>query len=164
MAKPKLRVAFHIPPYCSPRSAWRQQIHEAAAKAIRHADIDYGPQDLLELDVHIYLKGRALKIHDVDNRLKDVMDALQGHVAGTTTKRRGLPPLIPNDRQIFRVVVEKGSPPPQSHGFGHVTISSHAANARHRARKAVANPRVEPTGMGSGANRTHQRVGESRVR
>jgi hypothetical protein len=139
MSKPKLSVRFRIPPYVSPRATWRRQIHEAAERAMRDAAIEYDPGDVLELDVRIYLRGRALEIHDVDNRLKDVMDSLQGHVGGAGKKRSSLPALIPNDRQVFRVVIEKESPPKQSRGFGHVTISSHAAGRRHRKRGAAAN-------------------------
>jgi hypothetical protein len=60
-------------------------------------------------------------MHDVDNRLKDILDALQGR-AGGPKKKRTLEPIIPNDRQIYRVIMEKGLPPRQSKGFGHLTI------------------------------------------
>jgi hypothetical protein len=30
--------------------------------------------------------------------------------------------IIPNDNQVFRVVVEKKAAPPQSHGKGHLTV------------------------------------------
>jgi len=137
MAKPRLRVKFRIPPYARPRSAWRRQIHKVAGEAVHAADVEYGPGDFLELDVRIYLMGPALEMHDVDNRLKDIMDALQGHVGGAGKKRRALAPLIPNDSQIFRVIVEKESPPKQSHGLGHVTIRSYEASKRHRRRGAA---------------------------
>jgi len=35
---------------------------------------------------------------------------------------RKFEPIILNDRQVYRVVVSKSSPPGQSHGLGHVTI------------------------------------------
>jgi hypothetical protein len=57
--------------------------------------------------VLLYLKkGKRHDIHDVDNRLKDILDALQGRFGGSKTiksKSR----LIQNDRQVCRVVIEK---------------------------------------------------------
>jgi len=122
MPKRKLRVKFRIPPYVTPRAAWRRAIHSVATEAVGVARVAYSPEDRLELEVRIYLTGAALAMHDVDNRLKDIMDALQGHVQGTGKKGRALPALIPNDSQVFRVTVEKLDPPGQSHGLGHVTI------------------------------------------
>jgi hypothetical protein len=82
----------------------------------------YKPDNLLVVSLVLYLDGLALGIHDVDNRLKDVLDALQGRMGGSKALRR-FEPLLPNDRQIVRVTVSKMSPPPQSRGLGHVTIS-----------------------------------------
>lgn len=65
---------------------------------------------------------RALEIHDVDNRLKDILDALQGRMGGSKAVRM-FAPIILNDRQVYRVVVSKSSPPGQSHGLGHVAVS-----------------------------------------
>ena len=69
----------------------------------------------------LYLSDLQLSFHDVDNRLKDVLDALQGR-AGGPKNRRSLQPIIPNDKQVFRVVVEKRVAPPQSHGKGHLIV------------------------------------------
>ena len=75
------------------------------------AGIQFGPDDRLEVVVLLYLKkGKRHDIHDVDNRLKDVLDALQGRFGGpksVRTKRR----LIKNDNQVCRVVMEKQSIP-----------------------------------------------------
>lgn len=81
----------------------------------------YKPSDRLELTVRLYLSGRALEIHDVDNRLKDIMDALQGRIGGSKALKPQAP-LLANDRQVWRVVIEKNAPPPQSHGMGHLII------------------------------------------
>ena len=62
--------------------------------------------------------------HDVDNRLKDVLDSLQARMGGSKAMRQ-YQPLIPNDSQVFTVTVTKMLPPPQSHGMGHVTITKH---------------------------------------
>ena len=120
--KRALRAKFRIPPYATPRAKWRKQIHRVATEAIRTAGVRYSSDDLLELDVRIYLTKPALDMHDVDNRLKDIMDALQGHVQGTGKKGPALPALIPNDNRIYRVIIEKMHPPGHSHGQGHVTI------------------------------------------
>jgi hypothetical protein len=68
-----------------------------------------------------YLPDAALAANDVDNRMKDVFDALQGRVGGPKAKRT-LPAIIPNDNQIFRVEMEKALAPKQSGGLGHVSI------------------------------------------
>jgi hypothetical protein len=128
----KLRVRFRIPPYVTPRTEWRKLIHAEATRAMRAAGVRYRADDLLELDVRIYFPSAAIWMHDIDNRLKDIMDALQGHSGGAGKKVRSLPALIPNDSQVCRVVAEKQRPPKQSHGLGHVTIR------RYVARKQVA--------------------------
>jgi hypothetical protein len=48
-------------------------------------------------------KGKRHDIHDVDNRLKDILDALQGRFGRSKSSRR----LIENDRKVCRVVMEK---------------------------------------------------------
>lgn len=70
------------------------------------------------------MDGVALSSHDVDNRLKDIMDALQGRTGGSK-KIRILSPIIPNDKQIYQVTVEKTSPPKQSKGMGHLVITKY---------------------------------------
>ena len=71
--------------------------------------------------VHLYFDYRGIGFHDVDNRLKDVMDALQGR-AGGSKKKHDLLPIIPNDAQVWRATVTKSEPPGQSHGLGHLVI------------------------------------------
>ena len=70
------------------------------------------------------MEGMALSSHDVDNKLKDIMDALQGRAGGSKKIRRS-PPIIPNDKQIYRVTIEKALPPKQSKGLGHLVITRH---------------------------------------
>ncbi len=69
----------------------------------------------------LYLKDNALIVHDVDNRLKDIMDALQGRAGGKKGKSK-LKPIIPNDNQVFRVTIEKMAPHKQSLGMGHLVV------------------------------------------
>ena len=55
----------------------------------------------------LYLrKGKRHHIHDVDNRLKDILDALQGRFGGSKSARSKTR-LFDNDRQVSRVVIEK---------------------------------------------------------
>ena len=124
MAKRKFKVKFRIPPYVTPRNDWRRLIYKAARTEMQARRVTYRSDDRLAVEVVLYLDGGAIRFHDVDNRLKDVLDALQGRMGGPKAVRRQQP-LIPNDNQIFRVAVTKMQPPPQSHGLGHVTITRH---------------------------------------
>lgn len=99
MAKPRQKLKFRLPEYVSPRNAWRKKIHTAALKAAKKQGVEYGPEVKLAVEVKLYLRGRALEIHDVDNRLKDILDALQGRMGGSKAVRR-LRPIILNDRQV----------------------------------------------------------------
>jgi len=121
MPKRSLKLHVRIPEYRSPRNSWRREIHAAAKEVQDRRGVSYRPDDHLEIEVRLYLDGGALTWNDLDNRLKDVLDALQGRVGGPKAVH-SLPALIPNDRQIFRVVIEKCAPPKQSLGCGHLTI------------------------------------------
>ena len=96
----------------------------------------YNVNDRLEVEVRLYFQAGALDWHDVDNRLKDVLDALQGRAGGSKAVRI-LKPIIPDDRQIYRVVVEKREPPKQSRGHGHVTVRRSRTDA---SRAAIEHP------------------------
>lgn len=124
MAKRKTKLTIRIPPYEPPRNAWRHKIHRMGSLEVKRAEVLYRPSDKLELKVRLYLKDGALFSHDLDNRLKDIMDALQGR-AGGSKEIRTLSAIIPNDRQIFRLVIEKSLPPKQSKGFGHLIMSKY---------------------------------------
>ncbi len=54
----------------------------------------------------MYSDGKKLQIIDVDNRLKDILDALLGR-AGGGRKIAAMKPVIQNNNQIYRVVIEK---------------------------------------------------------
>jgi hypothetical protein len=72
--------------------------------------VQYSETDKLEVHVTFYLEGRKLTVLDLENRLKDLFDALQGFLGDKGT-RGHLVPIIPNDSQIYRIVVEKRRPP-----------------------------------------------------
>lgn len=129
MAKRRLKLHFRIPPYVPPRLDWRERIHGAALAEMLKRSVTIHDDDRLDVEMVFYLDRRAIEFHDIDNRIKDVLDALQGRIGGPKAVRR-YPALIPNDRQVFRVTAIKKTPPPQSHGRGHVTISRLAGDDR----------------------------------
>jgi Holliday junction resolvase RusA-like endonuclease len=105
---PSLHPALEVvlPPYERPRNAWRAKIHAAAATAMQEAGITYSVHDWLTVNVQLVMTERMLRFHDVDNRLKDILDALQARIGGPK-KVRILTPLVPNDFQVLQATVEK---------------------------------------------------------
>jgi hypothetical protein len=124
MAKRRLTLRLRIPPYSPPRTSWRRSLHSELIKACRENKIRYCSNDKLEFEVVLYLGTHQLGVHDVDNRLKDIMDSLQGR-AGGSKKTRILAPIIANDNQIYKVTIEKKHPPKQSRGLGHLIIKKY---------------------------------------
>jgi Holliday junction resolvase RusA-like endonuclease len=131
MAKRRLTLKVRISPYVTPRNLWRTQIHALATQEAARQRVAYGERDRLQIDVRLYLDGPALLMHDVDNRLKDILDALQGRVGGRKRIRR-LNPVIPNDSQVYRVTVEKLPAPKQSHGLGHLKVRKYVPSIKDR--------------------------------
>jgi hypothetical protein len=129
MAKRRLTLTLRIPAYVTPRNLWRAQIHALATQEARQRRVSYTDEDLLHVNVRLYLDGPALFLHDVDNRLKDILDALQGRVGGPKSTRK-LKAIIPNDSQVYRVTVEKLPPPKQSHGLGHLRVSKYVPSIK----------------------------------
>jgi len=89
--------------------------------ALKNKSVKYTADQKLELHITLYFEQSHIRFHDVDNRLKDIMDALQGRMGGSK-KEQLFERLIPNDRQIYTVTIEKKKPPIQSHGLGHLEI------------------------------------------
>jgi len=107
MAKIRRTISTVLPEYQRDRNQWRRKILDLVLKARRKAGVSYGPDDRFEVVVLLYLKkGKRHDIHDVDNRLKDILDALQGRFGGPKSFH-GKSRLIDNDRQVSRVVMEK---------------------------------------------------------
>ena len=115
-----MKLKFRLPPYRAPRNAWREAISREAIRAGGES-LGYKIDDRLEIDVRLYMKAPLLQVHDVDNRLKDILDALQGRMGGSKAVHAH-PRIIPNDTVIYRVTIEKKAPPRQSRGLGHVVI------------------------------------------
>jgi hypothetical protein len=137
MGKRRQSLHVRIPPYQCPRNVWRLAIHAHLKDAIAAQGVSYTAKDKLELIITLYMREREIRWHDVDNRLKDIMDALQGR-AGGPKSQHALHPFIPNDHQIHKVTIEKRPPPPQSHGFGHLTIRKHKEHAKTVNRVSIA--------------------------
>jgi len=70
MAKRKTKLTIRIPPYQTPRNAWRKKIHRIALLEAERTEISYRPSDKLELQVRLYLKEGPLFSHDLDKKKK----------------------------------------------------------------------------------------------
>ena len=121
MAKQPLSLKVRLPQHVSPRNEWRKKLHASIMTAIKDKGIEYTTDQKLELFITLYLAEPHIRFHDVDNRLKDIMDSLQGRMGGSKTEQQ-FERLIPNDSQIYKVTIEKKRPPIQSHGLGHLEI------------------------------------------
>ena len=106
MAKRSLKLSVPIPNFMSDGPAWRRALHAAIVKVQDRGSVQYSDTDKLEVEICFHLRNPKLTVLDLDNRLKDVFDALQGFV-GEKGKSGELRPIIPNDRQIYRVIAEK---------------------------------------------------------
>ena len=78
MRKRRLKLTARIPNFMSDSVAWRKGIYAAVTKAQRRAGVRYSKTDKLEVEVCFHLEGHRLTKLDLDNRLKQVGDALQG--------------------------------------------------------------------------------------
>ena len=108
MRKRRLRLTDKIPNYVADGIAWKRAIYDAVSEAKRRARIRYLPNDKLDVEIRFHLVGHRLTKLDLDNRLKQVGDALQGFI--NDKGAGGLEPIIPNDNQIYRLVAEKRLP------------------------------------------------------
>jgi Holliday junction resolvase RusA-like endonuclease len=137
MASRTRTVRCTLPPYQKNRQRWRKLILQAARSAADAARADYGHTPPLDVSLLIYMTGRKrLLIHDVDNRLKDVLDALHGRFRAKA-KTKALR-LFENDNCVYRVVVEKRALPKKyknrldSAPGGHLSIRAYKRQAwRH---------------------------------
>lgn len=110
MAKTRHTIRATIPTYQKDRQRWRKEILTNVREAGARLGVQYDEQILLDVEVVLYLKrGKRHDIHDVDNRLKDILDALQGRFRGYSANK--LPRLIANDNKICRAVIEKRPTP-----------------------------------------------------
>jgi Holliday junction resolvase RusA-like endonuclease len=109
MAKTRQTLRAIIPTYQKDRQEWRRQILENVRKAAEENGVRYLPDQLFEVEVLLYMtQGKRHDIHDVDNRLKDILDALQGRFRGDWGKKHRI---IANDNKICRATIEKRPTP-----------------------------------------------------
>jgi Holliday junction resolvase RusA-like endonuclease len=113
--------------------AWRKAINAAVVEAQDQAGVQYSSDDKFDVEIRFYLRDRKLTILDLDNRLKDVGDALQGFI-GEKGKSRALRPIIPNDNQIYRLVAEKRMPPKKDRAAFSIIVIRRYNNHRGTAR------------------------------
>lgn len=122
--------------------AWRRAIHAAIAEVQDRGNVRYSSADKLEVEIRFHLTNPKLTILDLDNRLKDVLDALQGFI-GEKGKSGALRPIIPNDNQIYRLIAEKRLAPKVNRAaLSTITIrryDNHGGTARepHDTRKKI---------------------------
>ena len=109
MAKRALKLSVRIPNFQTDAKAWRRAIHTAIAEVQKRGNVQYSKTDKLQVEICFYLHNPKLTILDLDNRVKDVFDALQGFIYDKG--KGGLTPIIPNDNQVYRLIVEKRFPP-----------------------------------------------------
>ena len=115
------RLKIRLPEYAFPRNRWRKKIYDAINKKLREKGERKIKFEKTELKLVLYFSRSKIKFIDVDNRLKDVMDALQARWGSKISKNNSIP-LIKNDNTIYKVTVEKRIPPKQSKGLGHLII------------------------------------------
>jgi Holliday junction resolvase RusA-like endonuclease len=110
MSKTARTIRTLLPTYQKDRQKWRKQILSNVRKAAARTEVQYENDARLDIEVILYLtRGKRYEIHDVDNRLKDVLDALQGRFRGYSSNKEHR--LIANDNKICRAVIEKRPTP-----------------------------------------------------
>ena len=109
MKKQPRTISSRLPPYVSKDNGfeWRRRILSMVRQARDEAKPSLLRTAKVEVIVLFYLaKVKRSDKQDVDNLLKHVLDALQGHVGGPKS-RKAKNRIIRNDTQVCRVVVEK---------------------------------------------------------
>lgn len=130
MGKRPFTLKIRIPQYAPSRNEWRRKIHAELVRTLNSHSIEYTEDDKIELRIILYMRKNEIVFHDVDNRLKDIMDALQGRMGGSK-KKHEFKRIISNDKQIYKVTIEKRTPPKQSLGLGHLLIREYKETANN---------------------------------
>lgn len=115
MGQKPIRIQFELPKYTPRTREWREGILKRARNAATTNDvgIPYDDKEIIELTVLL----PDLPRQDVDNRLKDVMDALQGFLTEGGKKCREKEHILPNDNMVRRVIIEKAKAGQSTFGF-----------------------------------------------
>jgi len=96
-------------------------VHAAVLEAQTFRGVGYRESDRLEMRVTLHLGPRTLDIHEVDERVKDIVDALEGRIAGRRSRRRIAP--IVSSGQIQRIILEKDTRIPRGRPLGLLSIA-----------------------------------------
>jgi hypothetical protein len=121
VAKRRFTISATLPQYAPPRNEWRRKVHAAVLEAQTVRGVGYRESDQLELRASIFLPSRALDLHDVDERMKDIVDALEGRIAGRRSRRR-IAPIVASG-QVRRVILERDTRSLRGRPFGVLTIA-----------------------------------------
>ena len=121
MAKRRFSISATLPAYVPPRNEWRRRVHAAVLEAQTFRGVGYRESDRLEMRVTLYLGARALDVHETDERVKDIVDALEGRIAGRRSRRRIAP--IVQSGQILRIILEKDGRVPRGRPLGLLSIA-----------------------------------------
>jgi Holliday junction resolvase RusA-like endonuclease len=109
MAKTRQTIRAILPTYQKDRQVWRMQILRNVRRAAKGDSIKYESDQLFAVEVILYMdRGKRHDIHDVDNRLKDILDALQGRFRGGSGEKLRL---MKNDNKICKATIEKRPTP-----------------------------------------------------
>ena len=127
MAKRRFTIGATLPAYAPPRNEWRRRVHAAVLEAQTFRGVGYRESDRLELRISLYLGQRGLDVHETDERVKDIVDALEGRIAGRRSRRRIAP--IVTSGQVLRVILEKDARVPRGRPLGQLTISRYRRRA-----------------------------------
>jgi hypothetical protein len=103
-------------------------VHAAVLDELARRGVGYQAADRLELRLALALEGRSLSVHAIDERVKDVIDALGGRIAGPRSTRRIAP--VVGDDQITRIVLEKAATRRRGRALGQLAIARYRARAR----------------------------------
>src|SRR6266508_97030 len=128
MAKRRFSIVVPLPAYARPRNEWRRRVHAAVLEALARRGVGYHDADRLELRLTLALDRGALSVHAIDDRVKDVIDALGGRIAGPRSERRIAP--IVEDDQIARIVLEQAGVRRRGRTLGELAISRYRARRR----------------------------------
>ena len=126
MAKRRFTISATLPVYLPPRNEWRRKVHAAVLEAQTFRGVGYREGDQLELRVSLF-GPRDLDIHEVDERVKDIVDALEGRIAGRRSRRRIAP--IVSSGQIQRVILERDTRTLRGRPLGLLTLARYRRRA-----------------------------------
>ncbi len=129
MAKRRFSITVALPGYTRPRNEWRRRVHASVLDAQTRRGVGYRDADRVEVRITLFLGERPLDLHEIEERVKDVIDALEGRIAGPRSRRR-IAPIIPSPDQIQRIVLERSGGRGRRGALGELAIS------RYRARRS----------------------------